>query len=231
MDRRSSDRVLEEWDSVTRNAQRPSEAPRRRTGSFGLMTLAPLAALAVVVAVGVIWLGGREATVGGPSPSPSASVVTADASPSAASMAPSTSPTASPSVGCSLSARIVSWEGAAGSRIATVELKNDGPEPCTVPAAARPALIDGSGRALALGVAPGGEPGTIELESGAVAHALVRTSNICPSSPPAAPVTVLLDFGDGTSVAAQPLAPDDAEVAPCNGPTQPSEIDMQPWTR
>jgi hypothetical protein len=44
-------------------------------------------------------------------------------------------------------------------------------------------------------------------------------------------VTVLLDFGDGTSVAAQPLAPDDAEVAPCNGPTQPSEIDMQPWTR
>ncbi len=220
---------------MTRNAQRPSEDPRRRPGSFGLMTLAPLAALALVVAVGVIWLGGREATVGGPSPSPAASIVTGAASPSAPSAPPSPSPTLaptpSPSVGCSLSARIVSWEGAAGSRIATVELKNDGPEPCTVPAAARPALIDGSGRALALGVAPGGEPGTIELESGATAKALVRTSNICLAAPPAAPVTVLLDFGDGTSVAAQPFAPDDAEVAPCNGPTQPSEIDMQPWTR
>jgi len=218
---------------VTRNAQRPSEAPRRRPGSFGLMTLAPLAALALVVAVGVIWLGGREATVGGPSPSPS--VVTGEASPSDASESPAGSPTlaptASPSVGCSLTARIVSWEGAAGSRIATVELKNDGPESCTVPAVARPALIDGSGRALALGAAPGGDPGTIELESGATAKALVRTSNICLASPPAAPVTVLLDFGDGTSVAAQPFAPDDAEVAPCNGPTQPSEIDMQPWTR
>ena len=218
---------------MTRNAQRPSEAPRRRSGSFGLMTLVPLAAAALVVAVGVIWLGGRQANVGGPSPSPSASAVTSATSSSLTppSASPSLAPTPSPSVGCALTARIVSWEGAAGSRIATIELKNDGPEPCTVPAVARPALIDGSGRALALGAAPGGDPGTIELESGAVAHGLVRTSNICVAAPPSPPVTILLDFGNGSSIAAQPLAPDDATVAPCNGPSQPSEIDMQPWTR
>ena len=223
---------------MTRNAQRPSEAPRRHPGSIGPMTLVPLAAAALVVAVGVIWLGGREATVGGPSSSPSSSVTTAQASPGTSPSAPPTesptptlTPSPSPSVGCSLAARIVSWEGAAGSRIATVELKNDGPAPCTIPAVARPALIDGSGRALALGVAPGGDPGTIELESGATAHGLVRTSNICLAAPPAAPVTILFDFGDGTSIAARPFAPDDTAVAPCNGPTQPSEIEMQPWTR
>jgi hypothetical protein len=245
MDRRPSDRVLEEWDSVTRNVQRPEEAPRRRAvrGSFGLMTLVPLAALALVVAVGVIWLGGRETGVGGRSPAPTSSVLTADASPPAsatpapsapASASPSAVPTPSltpePSLGCQVTARIVSWEGAAGSRIATVELKNDGPEPCTLPAVARPILIDGSGGPLALGAAPA-DPGTIELESGAIAHGLVQVSNICPVKPVVAPVTIVFDLGDGVSITAQPLSAGDATVPPCNGPTQPSEIQMQPWTR
>jgi hypothetical protein len=252
MDRRSADRVLEEWDSVTRNAQRPDEAPRRRAvrGSFGLMTLAPLVAAALVVAIGVIWLGGREAGVGTASPSPAPSTVTALASPSPSpspSPIPSPSPsplvtapptpsptpeaTASPAPSdeCGLSAAITAWEGAAGSRIATIQLTSNGPQGCSIRTLPSARLIDGTGRVLAQIVNPD-NGGRIDLAAGDVVSTVASVSNVC-GGPPAPPVTIQLDLGDQGVITARPLNPTDATVPPCNGPTQPAEMSIHPWSR
>jgi hypothetical protein len=242
MDRRSADRVLEEWDSVTRNAQRPDEAPRPRAvrGSFGLMTLVPLAAAALVVAIGVIWLGGREAGVGTSSPSPVPSTITAEASPSlgaspaptptiSASPTPQPTPSPAPSDECDLQAAITAWEGAAGSRIATIELMNAGPLGCSIPALPSARLIDGGGRVLAQILNPD-SGSTIELATGATVTTLASVANVC-GQPPTPPVTIQLDLGRKGVVTARPLSPTDATVPPCNGPSQPSEMSIHPWSR
>jgi hypothetical protein len=123
----------------------------------------------------------------------------------------------------------VSWEGAAGSRIATVELVNDGASSCNVPRLVRPVLIDGSGRGLAAGVAPSDDGPTIELRSHENVTTLVQVTNVC-GEPPVAPVTISFEFADGVGVDARPLASDDVTVPPCNGPGQPASIEMQPWS-
>ncbi len=229
---------------MTRNAQRPEEAPHRRSvrGSFGLMTLAPLAAAALVVAVGVIWLGGREAGVGSPSPSPAPSVLTAAASPSPAPSAgpsptppptsaptPEPTPSAVPSDECDLQAAITAWEGAAGSRIATIQLMNAGPLGCSIPALPSARLIDASGRVLAQVVNPDNGD-RIELAVGDVVSTAASVSNVC-GNPPKAPITIQLDLGPKGVVTARPFSPTDGTVPPCNGPTQPSDMSIHPWSR
>ena len=222
---------------MTRNVQRPAEAPRRR-GTSGLLTLVPLAALALVVAVGVIWLGGRQGGVAATSPSPAPSTVTAVASPSATTaptVAPTASPTPSPTASpapsneCDLQAAITAWEGAAGSRIASIQLTNAGPLACSIPALPSARLIDGTGRVLAQIVNP--DTGdTIALAAGDVARTDASVSNVC-GAPPKPPVTIQLDLGSQGVVTARPLDPTDATVPPCNGPTQPSEMSIHPWSK
>jgi hypothetical protein len=210
------------------------------------MTLAPLAAAALVVAIGVIWLGGREAGVGSSSPSPAPSVLTADASPSPSPAAtpsptvpPSPSPTASPtpeltpspapSDECDLQAAITAWEGAAGSRIATIQLMNTGPLGCSIPTLPSARLIDASGRVLAQVVNP--DTGDrIELAVGDIASTAASVANVC-GQPPKAPITIQLDLGAKGVVTARPFSPTDATVPPCNGPTQPSDMSIHPWSK
>lgn len=227
---------------MTRNVQRPAEAPRRRRTGGGFLALAPLLAAAVVVAVGVVWLGGREAGVGGSSPSPAASpsAMTAEASPSAtplptvgpsnpATQPPSPSPAPSQVADrCTLAARITAAEGAAGSRIYSIELRNTGQVACTIAPTATARLVDGTGRVLAQYENPPTDA-TIQLAPGAIATTDSSVSNVC-GAPPAPPVTIQLDFGDLGTVTAQPLDPTDATVPPCNGPTQPSEMSIHPWS-
>jgi hypothetical protein len=229
MDRRPSDRVLEEWDSVTRNVQRPAEAPRRRglAGSFGLM-LVPLAAVALVLAFALTRLGATEQGPGASSPaSPGSSAIGLTPTIGRSGLTATASLVAD---GCTLEAAIQSWEGAAGSRIATIALRNTGQAACEIaplPTAAR--LIDGSGRALAEVDNPD-NGARIEIGAGQTATTDTSVSNVCGAAA-VPPVTIQIDFGDLGTVTAKPLDPTDATVPPCNGPTQPSEMSIHPWSR
>jgi len=98
-----------------------------------------------------------------------------------------------------------------------------------MPAVAQPILVDGSGRGLAVGVKAGSEVPTFDLTPGARAERLVQVSNYC-GPDPVAPVSVSFEFGDGRGIDAEPRSSDDVTVPPCNGPGQPSEITMHPWS-
>lgn len=233
MDRRPSDRILEEWDAVTRHAPRPVEAPRsRRIGWSGrpMLGLVPLLAAAIVVAVGVAWLGGRESGVGGDgSPAPG-SPAPGSAEPSAA--ATGSSPAGTPSGAadaCRLEVAISSWEGAAGSRLANLVATNRGQVACEVPLQTPAQLIDGTGRVLAqTGAATSGSR-LVSIEPGQRVTTMASVANVC-GAPPVAPVTIRLDLGTNGVVDARPVSPTDTTVPPCNGPSQPSQMSIQGWT-
>lgn len=256
MDRDPVKRLLDDWDSVASAARPPAAAPQRGSAGAVRSTLGLLgaAAAAVIVVIGVVWLGGRiSPTQVGGSPSPSASGNVAVVSPSASpspTLAPSPSPAATPSPtplllpatpspapGCDpadLAAAITAWDGAAGSRIATVTLTVNASAPCTVPTTARPALIDGHRAVLAQGRITNGNGGSAEVgrilvNPGDVLTTLVQVSNVC-GAPPAPPVTVAFDLG-GAVLIATPLSPTDDTVPPCNGPSLPASIEMHPWSR
>jgi hypothetical protein len=262
MSRSPSDRILDEWDDLTRHAPRPDGAPYRRGVRAGgsLLGLAPLLAAAVVVAIGIGWLGTRESGPVGtddspapsaialaptpsapaptvaPSPSPLPATPEPTVRPSASPVPPTAKPTPSPTpagpnpacIADELHAAVVSWEGAAGSRIATVRLTNVGHEACLIPAMSIPALVDGDGRILAQGLGSLAD-GAVTLEPGASVGSQVAVANVC-GQPPVAPVTVAFDLQTGTTITATPLTPTDVDVPPCNGPGQPASITMHPWS-
>ena len=241
---RKTDRILNEWDSVTATAQRPASAPRRR-GVGGLWSSLGLAAsglLAAAIVVAVVWLGGRTTGVGdatpvpslGASPAASAPIVPASGSPAPTpAPTPTTAPTAAAIRPCdpgALAARVTSWEGAAGSRIGNVTLTNTGSDPCTLTEMARPMLIDGRGAVLAQGRLDTNPGSTIEVRPGTSLTTQVLVSNVC-GAPPVPPVTIAFDLGDDRRLVAEPVSPTDATVPPCNGPGMPAEIQMHAWSR
>jgi hypothetical protein len=246
MDGNRSNRILDEWDGVANAAGRPVVAPRPRARGLGpVVGLAGTVLAALAIVVGLSWLGGRIATSGvgneptltpAPvavaSPSVAPSSPTPSASPSlAASASPSPSPTPVATLApCSpnqLESRITAWEGAAGSRIADVTLRNTGSHTCVLAEVGRPTLIDGKGTVLAAGKKPT-TSATSKLAAGATVKTLVMVSNVC-IDPVTAPVTIVFDLDPGGHVVAAPLQPDDATVPPCNGPGQPASIEMQSW--
>jgi hypothetical protein len=161
-----------------------------------------------------------------PSPTPSATP-TGSLEPS-----PTPEPTASLSTGpcdpAQLSARITLWEGAAGHRIGHIELTNEGPGSCTVPAMATPQLMDGHDTVLIDGAAPASST-DLTVAAGGKLKTLVQDGNYCGPAP-AAPVTVVFVLGDGSRIVATPLSPSDATVPPCLGaPGSAGDIEMQPW--
>lgn len=180
------------------------------------------------------------------SPVPSATAVaTTSASPSpSASAAPSIAPAASvaPTTGpcdpARLAARITLWEGAAGSRIAHVEVTNTGALVCLLPAMARPQLVDGKGSVLIDG-APAASPSPaataapppapLLVAAGGVLKSLVRASNYC--GPAAtAPVSLAFVLASGGRFVATPFSPTDGGVPPCLGaPGSAGTTEMQAW--
>jgi hypothetical protein len=244
MDRRPSDRILDEWDAVARHVTPPAEAPQRRRTSWAgrsLAGLAPLIAAALVVVVGLAWLGGREiGPAGDRSPTPSAPVVAVSPSSS-----PTTSPTPSGSSGtaspsapaltaspspadvCELDVAITSWEGAAGSRIANLTATNVGQARCLIPTVTPAQLIDADGRVLAQTGFPAGNR-TMKVDPGETVTTEASVSNVCGAAP-TPPVTIRLDFGTVGILTARPVSPTDAEVPPCNGPSLPSEMSIHAW--
>jgi hypothetical protein len=165
-----------------------------------------------------------------PTPSPSAAIATPSptASPTAS---PTPTPTPTPALAlCAstdLSARITLWEGAAGSRIAHVDLTNDGSTRCQVATLDKPQLLGGYKAILIDGTHPA-SPATIKLDAGSTLTTLVQTANYC-GADPVAPVTIAFVRGDGSRVVAAPESATDTTVPPCNGPGQPGQIDMHPW--
>ncbi len=250
MDPSRPDRILEEWNAVADGARRPSTPPRRvtiRAGSAGL-SLAGVGVVAVVLLATAVWLGRPGSTGPGgvvPSGSPSATIVETPAPSASPAPTPTPSPTpaptptvaptptATPTIGAcapaALAAKITLWEGAAGSRIADIEVTNSGRDTCTLEKLERPQLIDGAGRVLIDGTAPT-SGGVIELTPGGRATTLVEASNYCGAAP-VPPVQVAFVLRDGKRFIAAPPTPTDATVPPCNGPGQPAVIGMQPWAR
>ena len=213
-----SDRILEDWAAVAAEAQRPSDLPRPVLVRSRLPgpTLASLALVAVVLVVAVAWLGGRVPNdrVGVPpiSPAPSATA-------------------SSPADACraeDVDAEITQWEGAAGSRIANIELTNVGQRSCTLPSQARLQLVDGAGMVLIDGAEPT-HATFLMVAPGAVLTTLVEASNYCGRAPTPR-VTVNFLLGNELLFLATPLTASDGTLPPCNGPGSPASIQMQPWS-
>jgi hypothetical protein len=237
-----------------RRPDRPPRGVMMRNGlSLGMLVPAALV-LVLVVGVVVFARNGSDQNIGGalvPTASPTAiATPTATASPTATPKAtalptptpkpatpkpatpkPATAaPTPVPTVGScdptTLVTRITMWEGAAGSRIATVELTNGGPR-CTFPTMQRPQLVDGGGAVLIDGSNPT-TTDTITVGPGEKLTTLVQDSNYC-GPDPTAPVTIKFVLRDGRAIEAAPQSPTDATVPPCNGAGAPSHIEMHPW--
>jgi hypothetical protein len=135
-----------------------------------------------------------------------------------------------------LSARITAWDGAAGSRIAEIELRNDATIACTVgePTALR--LVAADGTVLIDSAKTGGTPSpspdgaAVTIAAGAAVRTDVRVANYC-GPEPKAPIGVSLTLPQpsGTILARPASGVSSAEaVPPCNGPIG-ADIEMNGW--
>jgi hypothetical protein len=119
------------------------------------------------------------------------------------------------------------WEGAAGHRIAHVELTNQG-SPCVLEAMARPQLVGGDGSVLIFGTNPPPSD-DLTVPSGGNLTTLVQAGNYC-GDPPVAPVSVAFVLKDGGRIVAAPLSPTDTTVPPClSAQGSAGDIEMHPW--
>ena len=256
MDPSRPDRILHDWAEVAADARRPA-APPKRVGVRNVASGTSIAGAGVLLAavlIAAVWLGrpGADGGIGGiGSPPPTATpaaIVTPSASPSASPTAsatptltaaptataaptptpkPSAVPTTGPCDPSELAARITEWGGAAGNRIATVELTNAGTDTCTLRAMDKPQLVDGSGSVLIDGVAPTSKT-LVTVAPGDVVGTLVSASNYCGPAP-TAPVSVAFVMSGGGRIVATPFSPTDATVPPCNGAGSGASIGMHPW--
>lgn len=136
-----------------------------------------------------------------------------------------------PCVIADLEGQVLAWDGAAGHRIATIVVRNEGTSDCTLPQYLRPALTDGSGRALIVGnLHP--DPAPIVVPAALSVSSMVDMANYCGPAPSEG-LKIRLSLPDDTSFEltelgslAYPLDP-----PPCNGPGLPATIEMQPLQR
>ena len=223
MDPSRSNRILEDWTAVANEARRPAAPPRPVVIRSGLPG-ATLAGAGLVV-VGLLVVG---ALLGRPGPLDEIGSSPSPTDPAASATAASASGGA-----CrpeDVDARITQWEGAAGSRIADVELTNTGSRACGLERMAKPQLVGGNGDVLIDGARPAGST-VIAFAPGDVLKTLVRASNYCgPSAQRWVSVAFVTSY-DALFVAT-PLTPTDTTLPPCNGaPGSAGTIEMQPWAR
>ena len=136
-----------------------------------------------------------------------------------------------PCIGSHLSARIVDWQGALGSRIADVELVNTSFSPCTIRNYPRVRLVSAHGTVLIDGNAAS-TTGAVHVLAGlGFIKAEVGASNYCGPSY-AKPVTLafVLPGALGRVVAIPVSATDTTGVPPCLGsPGSAGHISMHAW--
>ena len=117
------------------------------------------------------------------------------------------------------------WEGAAGHRIATVELTSSASERCALPLAARVLLVGDGATLLASDLLAWT---TLTLASGEVLHTLVQDSNYCGTAAQE-PATLVFDFGaDVGRVTATPATDGLSGVPDCIGPGSPARSRCSP---
>ena len=134
-------------------------------------------------------------------------------------------------VASELSARIVDWQGAAGSRIADVELVNTSFTHCSLRDLPRVQLMSAAGTVLIGGIGPSTTAHTHGLVALATIKTEVSASNYCGPAV-AAPVTLSFTLpGSAGRVVAIPASPPDlGGVPPCNGaPGSAGHIEMHAW--
>jgi hypothetical protein len=227
MDPSRPNRILEDWSAVANAARRPVAPPRPVVVRSGLpgATLAGASLVVVVLVAAGLFLGRQSPNdVVGSSPSPQSSVASAPA--------PSSSPAPSGDTcqPADVDARITLWEGAAGSRIADVEMTNTSSRPCDLETMAKPQLVNGRGGVMIDGSSSLGSA-TLTFAPGEVVKTLVRASNYCGPAPEP-PVSVDFVTSYDALFVATALSPTDVTVPPCNGaPGSAGTIEMQPWAR
>jgi hypothetical protein len=230
MDPSRADRILEEWSAVAHRARRPATSPRRARVVAGGLPAGTLAGATLVVVAVVI--AGTLFTRQAPTPdvggSPStAPVPTASTATATESTAPATNALCDPTT---LSVRITLWEGAAGSRIAHLELTNAGSAACVVESVARPQLVDRSGTVLINGPSPTSST-PLSIGPRGVLTTLVEAGNYCGPAPQL-PVSVAFVMSDGKRVVAAPRSATDTTIPPCmSSPGAAGTIGMHPWSR
>jgi hypothetical protein len=236
--RQHADQAIVPIDAMAIAHAAAIERPRRRFGrlvgattAFGRLGLLAGAGLLAIAAFGGLSLSG-----GGGTPSVPIAVATPT---SVASIVPTTSPvavatpapTARPIVACApadLTARVLSWDGAAGQRTASLRLTNTSSTSCTFPSITQPQLVDGAGKVLIDG-AKVATSKALTLPAGASLTSMAQDGNYCGPTP-VAPITVAIVLPGGGRVAAAPVSQTDTfGLAPCMGSGSPAYIQMQAW--
>jgi hypothetical protein len=237
MDPSRPNRILDDWTAVANAARRPAAPPRPVVVRSGLpgATLAGASLVIVGLVVAGVLLGrpGPNDAIGSsPSPvGPTASAPTpSPVGPTASAPTPSPARSGGACQPGDVDARITLWEGAAGSRIADVELTNTGATPCDLETMAKPQLVSGRGDILIDGSTPR-STAVITLAPGEIVKTLVRASNYCGPAPEP-PVSVAFVTSYEALFVATALSPSDTTLPPCNGaPGSAGAIEMQPWGR
>ena len=252
MDPSRVNRILKEWSEIANQARRPSASPERfavRGGGMSGATLAGASLVVVAFVIAVVWLGrpGSNGGVGSvastspsatgtpsptaiatPAPTPASSPTPTPAPTPTSAPTPTPTPTTGPCVTAKLAARITLWEGAAGHRIAHLELTNAGSVSCTLRAMDKPQLVDGKGSVLIDGTNPPASA-LLTVTPGQVLKTLVQDANYCGPAP-VAPVSVAFVLSGGGRIVATPVSPTDVTLPPCNGaPGSAGDIEMQSW--
>jgi hypothetical protein len=132
----------------------------------------------------------------------------------------------------------VSLDGAAGSVEGSIDLTNVGGATCTLKGRPAVSIWNSQGQAVALQVTasepqwkvntepqPQGWP-VVSLQPGSAASVRVRWSNPCPQL--SGPVSWKIDLGNGAGTLDASSA-DASFVPPCNGPTEPSRLEVGPF--
>jgi hypothetical protein len=132
----------------------------------------------------------------------------------------------------------VSLEGAMGSVEGSIDLTNTGAATCTLTGRPAVSIWNSQGQAVAVQVTasepqwkanaapqPQGWP-VVSLQPGSAASVRVRWSNACPQL--SGPVSWKIDLGNGAGTLDASSA-DASFVPPCNGPTEPSTLEIGPF--
>jgi hypothetical protein len=229
-----SDEVLSEWSAVTRTATPPgppSKSVAPRAGGVGI-SLAGVGLLAIGLVVALAWLGNRDSRPGvgdttPPIPSPTISSPAATQSANATAT-PSPSPTATLGP-CSHLSTPLSWEGAAGQRIATITVTNGSDGTCVINGITHVQYVDAGNHVLIDGPVPTGA-GTLTVAPHSSVTTMVEIGNYCGPAPEQ-PVGIAFTDGDRKLLLiGSPASQADMSVPPCNGPAQPGSIQMHPWS-
>lgn len=224
-----ADRILEEWSAVVRTVTpppSPAEPLGPRVRGIGV-NLVGVGLLVLALVVGLAWLGGRDeqSDVGDTAPPSSSAAPAPDGS---SAVVPEPSATIAPSLNpCVYLSTPLSWEGAAGQRIAHVTLNNRRDGDCVLGEFERVQYVDAGNVALIEGPAPAGE---LTIPAHSSVSALIEIGNYCGPAPEQPVGFVFVGTNGGTFLVGAAEADADMSVPPCMGSSAPATIQMQPWT-